>query len=76
MTVIREFNLGTVELEINTDSGRIDALWLNGGNKIELTVEELLIEMIGGQYNFSNLLNPAETFQPQYDSLEEANYEK
>jgi hypothetical protein len=70
MKLTFEIDLGEVEVDTNSEHGSIDAVWVNGENLINKTVEEFLIEAFGGQRKWTQKVadeqysrsNPSERF--------------
>lgn len=60
MMLTFEVDLGTIELSVNSDSGRIDNVFVGSKDMVESTVEELIVELLGGPHKLSQLISEEE----------------
>jgi hypothetical protein len=58
LTIITD--LGEVEIETNSETGRVDSVFIDGIDFADKTVEEFVIAMIGGPEGWSKTLSEAE----------------
>lgn len=52
-----EIDLGFVEVITNSGDGRVDEVWVNGGNFADRTVEEFIISCAGGPTKWARLIS-------------------
>ena len=54
-----DFEIEVKDLLIDSDSetGRVDGVWINGTNYADSTVEELIVAIVGGQAAWAELIS-------------------
>lgn len=68
MKLCFEVDLGEIEIETNTETGRIDSVWVSGGDVSNLTVEEFILAVLGGQEKWSRMISE-ETYKKLHDAI-------
>ena len=73
MKLIFEFDLGEVEIETNSNHGRLDSVWVNGKNYAERSVDDFIVALAGGPIGWSRLIALKEQIEqdPEKDRPED-----
>ena len=60
MKLTVEIDCGIIDVETDSETGRVDSVWVNGYDYADKTVEELIIALAGGQRKWSVKVADAE----------------